>query len=52
MVAGRDRRHQGSGKTGEPTNRKREQGISAAQYQKVARVSKPTATRHLTDLLG
>ncbi|WP_375058465.1 Fic family protein [Zobellella sp. DQSA1] len=29
-----------------------EQGISAAQYQKVARVSKATATRHLADLLG
>lgn len=27
------------------------QGISAAQYQKVAKVSKATATRHLTDLL-
>ncbi len=26
-------------------------GISAAQYQKVAKVSKATATRHLTDLL-
>lgn len=29
-----------------------EQGISAAQYQKVAKVSKATATRHLTDLLA
>lgn len=29
-----------------------EQGISSAQYQKVARVSKATATRHLTDLLA
>lgn len=28
-----------------------EQGISAAQYQKVARVSKATATRHLSDLV-
>lgn len=28
-----------------------EQGISAAQYQKVAEVSKATATRHLADLL-
>lgn len=28
-----------------------EQGISAAQYQKVAKVSKATATRHLTDML-
>jgi Fic family protein len=28
-----------------------EQGISAAQYQKVAKVSKATATRHLADLL-
>ena len=28
-----------------------EGGISAAQYQKVAKVSKATATRHLTDLL-
>jgi len=28
-----------------------EGGISAAQYQKVARVSKATATRHLSDLL-
>lgn len=28
-----------------------EQGISAAQYQKVARVSKATATRHLADLV-
>lgn len=28
-----------------------EHGISAAQYQKVAKVSKATATRHLTDLL-
>lgn len=27
-------------------------GISAAQYQKVAKVSKATATRHLSDLLG
>lgn len=27
------------------------QGISASQYQKVAKVSKGTATRHLTDLL-
>lgn len=27
------------------------QGISAAQYQKVAKVSKATATRHLSDLL-
>ena len=27
------------------------QGISASQYQKVAKVSKATATRHLTDLL-
>ncbi|MCU4604836.1 Fic family protein [Acinetobacter ursingii] len=29
-----------------------EHGISASQYQKVARVSRATATRHLTDLLG
>lgn len=29
-----------------------EQGISAAQYQKVAKVSKATATRHLVDLLS
>jgi len=29
-----------------------EGGISAAQYQKVAQVSKATATRHLTDLLS
>lgn len=29
-----------------------EQGISAAQYQKVTRVSKATATRHLADLLN
>ncbi|VAW86474.1 Fic domain protein, PA0574 type [hydrothermal vent metagenome] len=29
-----------------------EQGISAAQYQKVAKVSKATATRHLVDLLA
>ncbi len=29
-----------------------EDGISAAQYQKVARVSKATATRHLADLLA
>lgn len=29
-----------------------EQGISAAQYQKVAKVSKATATRHLADLLA
>ncbi|OUY05867.1 Fic family protein [Acinetobacter populi] len=28
-----------------------EHGISASQYQKVAKVSKATATRHLTDLL-
>lgn len=28
-----------------------EQGISASQYQKVAKVSKATATRHLADLL-
>lgn len=28
-----------------------EEGISASQYQKVAKVSKATATRHLTDLL-
>ncbi|WP_430480849.1 hypothetical protein QUC30_16400 [Aeromonas caviae] len=28
------------------------QGISASQYQKVAKVSKATATRHLADLLG
>src|SRR5690554_2230280 len=28
-----------------------ENGISAAQYQKVAKVSKATATRHLSDLL-
>lgn len=28
-----------------------EHGISASQYQKVAKVSKSTATRHLTDLL-
>lgn len=27
------------------------QGISASQYQKVAKVSKATATRHLADLL-
>lgn len=29
-----------------------EQGISASQYQKVTKVSKATATRHLTDLLA
>lgn len=29
-----------------------EHGISASQYQKVAKVSKATATRHLTDLLA
>ena len=29
-----------------------EQGISAAQYQAVAKVSKATATRHLADLVG
>ncbi|WP_223449098.1 MULTISPECIES: Fic family protein [Pseudomonas] len=29
-----------------------EQGISAAQYQSVAKVSKATATRHLTELLN
>ncbi|SEL49426.1 Fic family protein [Halomonas daqiaonensis] len=29
-----------------------EDGISAAQYQKVAKVSKATATRHLSDLLA
>ena len=29
-----------------------EHGISASQYQKVAKVSKATATRHLSDLLG
>ncbi|MDQ4172597.1 DUF4172 domain-containing protein, partial [Pseudomonas aeruginosa] len=28
-----------------------EDGISAAQYQAVAKVSKATATRHLSDLL-
>ena len=28
-----------------------EQGISASQYQKIAKVSKATATRHLSDLL-
>jgi Fic family protein len=28
-----------------------ENGISAAQYQAVAKVSKATATRHLADLL-
>ena len=28
-----------------------EQGISASKYQKVAKVSKATATRHLVDLL-
>ncbi|MNP75349.1 hypothetical protein D3C76_1723980 [compost metagenome] len=28
-----------------------EEGINAAQYQAVAKVSKATATRHLTDLL-
>ena len=28
-----------------------EHGISASQYQKVAKVSKATATRHLSDLL-
>ncbi len=28
-----------------------EGGISASQYQKVAKVSKATATRHLADLL-
>ena len=28
-----------------------EQGISTSQYQKVAKVSKATATRHLSDLL-
>lgn len=29
-----------------------EQGISASQYQKVAKISKASATRHLTDLLA
>ncbi len=29
-----------------------EQGISASQYQKVAKVSKATSTRHLSDLLS
>lgn len=29
-----------------------EQGISASQYQKVAKVSKATATRHLSDLVS
>ena len=29
-----------------------EDGISAAQYQKVAKVSKATATRHLADLVA
>lgn len=29
-----------------------EQGINASQYQKVAKVSKATATRHLSDLLA
>ena len=29
-----------------------EDGISTAQYQKVAKVSKASATRHLTDLLN
>ncbi|MBF7686491.1 Fic family protein [Acinetobacter sp. B10A] len=29
-----------------------EYGISASQYQKVAKISKATATRHLSDLLG
>ncbi|KPX39017.1 Filamentation induced by cAMP protein Fic [Pseudomonas savastanoi pv. glycinea] len=29
-----------------------EEGLSAAQYQAVAKVSKATATRHLSDLLG
>lgn len=29
-----------------------EEGISAAKYQKITKVSKATATRHLTDLLG
>jgi len=28
-----------------------EHGISASQYQKVAKISKATATRHLSDLL-
>lgn len=28
-----------------------EQGISAAQYKKITKVSKATATRHLSDLL-
>ena len=28
-----------------------EQGINASQYQKVAKVSKATATRHLADLV-
>ena len=28
-----------------------DEGISAGQYQKIAKVSKATATRHLTDLL-
>jgi len=28
------------------------EGISAGQYQKVAKVSKATATRHLTELLA
>lgn len=29
-----------------------EEGISASQYQKIAKVSKATATRHLTDLVA
>lgn len=29
-----------------------EQGINAAQYQALAKLSKATATRHLADLLG
>ncbi|HNA22348.1 MAG TPA: DUF4172 domain-containing protein, partial [Agitococcus sp.] len=29
-----------------------ELGISASQYQKVAKVSKATATRHLADLVA
>ncbi|WP_417616575.1 Fic family protein [Oceanisphaera sp.] len=55
------REHQGSGLSPEQTKvlnrlldggeRGFEGGISAAQYQKVAKVSKATATRHLADLL-
>ncbi|WP_298718476.1 Fic family protein [uncultured Oceanisphaera sp.] len=55
------REHQGAGLSPEQTKvlnrlldggeRGFEEGISASQYQKVAKVSKATATRHLADLL-